>query len=205
MKPRTDVLGAILAGGKSTRMRTDKSLLFVNGAPLIAHVARAMTSVFQNVVIVADDPGKYGFLKLKVIPDSYKGAGPLAGIHAALLYAETRSVFIASCDTPLLSPSLIEYVLDYSGTASTTIPIHQELLQPLCGVYETKLAPLIKNELDAGNFAVLDFLKRIEPTVVPISPSLTWYSPHMFLNVNRPEDVHRFIEITPRIDTRSQA
>lgn len=197
MKLRTAVLGAILAGGKSTRMGADKSLLFVHGTPIIAHVARVMASVFRDVVVVSDDSEKYGFLKLDVIPDSYKGAGPIAGIHAALVHATSNAVFISSCDTPLLSRHLIEYILDYNALPTTVIPLHDGFLQPLCGIYETKLVPVFKKNLDSGKFKLTDTLKEIEYSTVEITPALSWYSPFLFHNVNRPEDFHQLHHLIP--------
>ena len=169
-------------------MGRDKSLLVFNGATIISHVARVMTSVFRDVVIVDDHSEKYRFLDLDVIPDLYKEAGPLGGIHAALAYSNTEAVFISPCDTPLLTQPLIEHILEHSPNLNTSIPLHDGILQPLCGLYSKLLLPLLQKNLEARRFKVTRFLHEIEFSTVEITPELPFYSPSLFNNVNRPVD-----------------
>jgi molybdopterin-guanine dinucleotide biosynthesis protein A len=186
---RADVLGAILAGGRSTRMGADKSLLEVKGLPLISHVARVMTSIFRDVVVVSDSPEKYRFLELEVIPDTYKGAGPLGGIHAALNHSTTDAAFISSCDTPLVSRAFIEYILATNASSKASIPLHDGILQPLCGLYHTSLLPIVTKNLQSGKFKVTDFLQEIDFSTVEVNRGLSFYSPNLFYNVNDAEDL----------------
>ena len=188
MSKRLDVLGAILAGGKSTRMGTEKALLPLNGQPMIQHAAETLSSLFSKVVIVGCAKDTYGFLKLEVVPDLFEGCGPLGGIHAALNRAKPLPVFVLSCDTPFIPVGFVEYLLSFKSAAPTRIPTFDGVLQPLCGLYDSTALGVIEDDLKEGKYSVLKTLPKLIHTVVPITPDLPFFTSQIFWNVNRPED-----------------
>ena len=50
----------VLAGGRSTRFGSDKSLALLRKEPLLAHVLRACATRFPEVLLVAKEPARYG-------------------------------------------------------------------------------------------------------------------------------------------------
>ncbi len=185
------VLGVVLAGGKSTRMGTDKSLLSVGGRPLISYSVRLLQSIFPRVIIVSDFSGKYEFLGVDIIPDLHKGIGPLGGIHAALTSAAPGAIFLASCDTPRIPSNLIKYLLGLESPLQTRIPRFEGYLQPLFGLYDSCLLSLVENHISTGNHRVTDFLETVSYLPVDITPDLPFFAPDMFSNVNLPQDYAR--------------
>jgi molybdopterin-guanine dinucleotide biosynthesis protein A len=188
MSKRSDVLGAILAGGKSTRMGTEKALLPLIGRPMIQHAAETLSSLFSKVVVVGGAKDKYGFLKLEVLPDLYEGCGPLGGIQAALNRAKPLPVFVLSCDTPFIPVELIEYLLGFKSAAPTRIPTFDGVLQPLCGLYDSTSLEVIEDDLRERKYSVLKSISKLDHAVVPITPDLPFFTSQIFWNVNRPED-----------------
>jgi molybdopterin-guanine dinucleotide biosynthesis protein A len=188
MSKRSDVLAAILAGGKSTRMGTEKALLPFNGRPMIQHIADTLSSRFNEVVVVGGSKDTYGFLELEVVPDVFEGCGPLGGIQAALSRARPLPVFVLSCDTPFIPVELIEYLLSFKSAAPTSIAISDGVLQPLCGLYDSTALGAIEHDLQEGKYSILKTILNIDHTAVPITPDLPFFTPQIFWNVNRPED-----------------
>jgi len=188
MSKRSDVLGAILAGGKSSRMGMEKALLPLKGQPMIQYVADTLSSRFSEVVVVGGSKDTYSFLELEVVPDVFEGCGPLGGIQAALNRARPLPVFVLSCDTPFIPVELIEYLLSFKSAAPTTIAISDGILQPLCGLYDSTALGAIEHDLQEGKYSVLKTILSIDHTAVPITPDLPFFTPRIFWNVNRPED-----------------
>jgi len=62
MPLRSDIIGVVLAGGASSRMGTDKALLPLGGAPIITYAAKALSSVFSEVVVSSGSGKRYAFL-----------------------------------------------------------------------------------------------------------------------------------------------
>lgn len=77
------VLGAILAGGKSSRFGSDKAMAIIDGQPLIAHVARSLMAQCDAVAVVGRTQSGYHCVPDWPRPDM----GPLAGLAGALHYA----------------------------------------------------------------------------------------------------------------------
>ncbi|NCU32376.1 MAG: molybdenum cofactor guanylyltransferase, partial [Candidatus Moranbacteria bacterium] len=101
----------VLAGGKSSRMGEDKSLLPVNGRPLIAHIVDQLRDRFDEIIIGANDPEKYAFLNLPVVTDIEKDKGPLMGIYSCLNASTNDVNFVTACDIPVMNTKLISDML----------------------------------------------------------------------------------------------
>jgi molybdenum cofactor guanylyltransferase len=148
------VTGAILAGGKSTRMGQDKALLSYNNRAFIQHIAETLARSFAKTIILSDRPNEYLFLQLPMHNDVFHDSGPLGGIHAALTYAPTPMVFVSSCDTPFITTTLIETILAQSHPEKITIVKDDANTHPLIGIYPKKILAELTNELRAGNKSV---------------------------------------------------
>jgi molybdopterin-guanine dinucleotide biosynthesis protein A len=103
----TGVLGAVLAGGASSRFGSDKAMASLHGKPLIEHVIfRLRPQVSDLLVVGRDHPGEVS------IPDRpAPGLGPLGGLCAALAHAVAGGydeVLTSGCDLPELPLDLRE-------------------------------------------------------------------------------------------------
>jgi molybdenum cofactor guanylyltransferase len=76
-------LGAILAGGKSSRFGSDKALAVHDGRPLIEHVASALSVQCDALVVVGRTQDGYQCISDRPAPNM----GPLAGLASALAHA----------------------------------------------------------------------------------------------------------------------
>ncbi len=179
-----EVTGLILAGGGSRRMGNDKALLLWDDRPFIVHIADALLAVFDQTLLSANDPERYAFLGLPVVPDFYPGAGPLAGLHAACLTAATPYLFVTPCDAPQLSPDFIRALLMEAEPDAISVYNDQQHLQPLIGIYPCSIAAVIEARLQQKKLSVLAFLaewsKPIKKINLPVFASAT-------LNINTPE------------------
>ena len=101
------ISAAVLAGGQSSRMGTDKALLplIPGGGPLLEIVLERLRLVSNELLIVAPERPGYDAFGARVVPDLFAGGGALVGIHSALSHAAH-----AHCSRPyapaLPSPSL---------------------------------------------------------------------------------------------------
>ena len=190
---RNEITGIILCGGKSSRMQTNKALLKLGDKTVIEIVAEKLKSIFNEVLISANDSKEYDFLKLPVVNDIFIGKGPLAGIHSALKYSSTENNFIISCDMPLISIELINYLINLNSEKSILLPKSNGRIQQLCGIYSQSVIEEIENifKLSEKNKnikgSIYELLERVIVEFIDID-DLNFYNKNIFLNMNSPED-----------------
>lgn len=109
------IAGAVLAGGASRRMGTDKAFLEVGGAAMVVHVARVLVAAgCEPVWCQGGDADRLTDLGLRVEPDPSPGAGPVPAIAAAIVAARragARGVVVTACDLPDLTVGAITDLL----------------------------------------------------------------------------------------------
>jgi molybdenum cofactor guanylyltransferase len=91
-------LGAIIAGGQSSRFGGDKALAMLGGRALIDHVADRLDAQCDAVIVCGRAWGD----RVPVADRPAPGLGPLGGLCAALHYGATNgfdTVITAGCDT----------------------------------------------------------------------------------------------------------
>ncbi len=182
----SEMSAAILAGGRSSRMGTNKALLTSDGKTFIEQIAKELLSVFNEVVIISDLKEQYEFLKLPVYEDIYKNRGPIAGIHSAMHHTKHENLFIASCDIPCINKDLIWYLLEARQEEAVTIFSVENVPQPLVGIYHSKILPIIEEKLQSYQLSVLKLISEVRSSVIPFPWSGEY--PHGLVNVNTPEE-----------------
>jgi len=115
----TGVLGAVLAGGRSSRFGSDKAAATLGGRSLVALAAAALAPFVDDVVVIGEAHGG--------LPDLPRaGLGPLGGIAAALDHAASRGVrcvLTIGCDMPTVPPELIEALLRREPSYCADAPV----------------------------------------------------------------------------------
>ncbi len=131
MKPIT---GIILAGGKSTRMGTDKGLMFYKGRPMIQHILDPMAKVCQRILIVTSNP-MYGMFGFELVKDEEHDYGPVIGILSGLRQSGTERNLILSCDAPFVGFDLMKKLVLNSDEVDVVAAASSEGIHPLIAVY----------------------------------------------------------------------
>lgn len=185
-----DITGVILAGGKSSRMGVNKTFLKLGNQSIIERIVDLLKSIFSEVILITNTPEEFRFLQLPLYEDVYKWKGPLAGIHSGLLNSKTGQNFIISCDVPLISKEMIEYIIEYKSDKPIKFCEAAGYHQPLVGRYSKKILKEIEkfisnNEMSDKSFHC--FLKSVDAEIIH-PEKLLFYKDELFFNLNRPED-----------------
>ena len=122
MIEKKDITGIILAGGKNSRMGTDKGLLLLNDKVFVQHSIEALKKLVSEIIIVSDNPN-YDAFGLKRINDITKNANSVAGICSGLEATSTEYNLFLSCDIPLMTSDLLKKVIESIDDTSEVIQI----------------------------------------------------------------------------------
>jgi len=193
-----NVLGMILAGGLARRMGGgDKSLIELDGKPLLAHVIDRLKSQTDDLILNANgDATRFAAYHLPVVPDPIDGAqGPLAGVLAGLEWAQAHApqcdwmVSVAS-DTPFFPEDLIDTMMSAleAAGADMACAASNERSHPVFGLWPVRLASELRIALIEENIRKVDaWTGRYKCEVVDFAAET--FDP--FFNVNRPEDIEQ--------------
>ena len=188
---RDDVSGIVLAGGNSSRFKTDKALLKWDGEPLLLRQVRLLKSLLEEVIVAG---GKRRRVDGAIaVEDLIKGKGPLGGIHAGLKASSNDYNLIIPCDLPFLRGEVLSMLLDeIDGRSWVILPVVRGYVEPLVGVYHRGCLPHIEELLKSDRLKVTELLSLVpfklipEERVLRVDPDL-----RSFFNLNTPRDYRR--------------
>ena len=194
------IVGAIIAGGASTRYGAPKAFAHVGGVPIVERVRGALAGCTDEQVIVANEPELFAPLGLPIVADAVAGAGALAGIHAAAGWAATRGaagVLTVACDMPFLSaPLLAELVRRARAHPDADVIVPESDgrrgAEPLCAYYSTRCIAGIERAFARDDRRVIAFWDEVEVQRMPIDEVREFGDPAtLFMNVNTREERER--------------
>lgn len=184
----SDITGVILAGGQSLRMGYNKAEAEVHGKSMLIRMIDKMEMVTSSIMI-SNGSITYSNITWPQIPDEHPHCGPIGGIYSILKRSESQLNLVVSCDIPLVSVSLLNYMVDSATVNDSliTVPVdHEGQLHMTCAVYHKDLLPIVKQQIDARRFKMKNLLDLVSVEYINISREHPLFQENAFLNVNRP-------------------
>ena len=135
------ILGAVLAGGRSSRFGSDKALARLGDATLLDHALAALAPHCAALIVCGRDRAPVPTVADVPAPD----LGPLGGLAGALAHGAAHgfdAVLTNACDTPFLPAALLAALLASDGAYAAEAPT--------VGCWPTRLAPALAMHLASG-------------------------------------------------------
>lgn len=179
----------ILAGGKSSRMGTDKAQLRLGTQRFSERIAAALSSVSARISVVGTHIE--GGVDWPFVPDVYREWGALGGLHAALAACRSEWAVVVACDLPFVTGELFVRLADARENFAAVVPVQVDgRLQPLCALYRREpCLPRAEALIAAGERRPRTLLDDVNARRVSFSElSDLPGAEHFFNNVNTPED-----------------
>lgn len=189
----SEITGIILAGGKSSRMGTDKAMLLHKGKSFLELTINSLKEVCHDILISANHEyyHDYGY---PVVPDNFPGIGPLAGIEACLSFTKTRINIFAPCDTPFLNAALFKILIQHIENYDAVVPVSVDgKIEPLMAYYSKDILSKIRLQIENGDYKIQNLLRTIKTKYVSIPEN------KLFTNINTPDDLRSIENTVPNI------
>jgi len=189
---REDVLGLVLAGGKSRRLGRDKAQLRFFGGSLLANAAALLSRLFKETLVVGRDTAPFG-IDARWLPDDIPGQGPAGGILTALRHSGMPCLAV-SCDLPFMNEETLSRLLAVrdarpEGTLMTTFRQEETgFVESLTAIYEPEGVQRLEEAIAQG----IRKLSVIFPESVRCHAPYSVADPvraRAFFNVNFPTDL----------------
>jgi len=146
--------GLVLAGGKSTRMGTDKSLIAYHGVPQKDFAAKTLAQACEKVFIsIRHDQKADAQSPFTYLPDTFLHLGPMGALLSAFRMHPDAAWLAIACDLPLLDAPTLRHLTEerHSGKLATAFvsPVNQ-LPEPLVAIWEPRSYPVLLQFLSQG-------------------------------------------------------
>jgi len=178
--------GLVLAGGKSTRMGEDKSLITYFGLEHRIYLAKMIAPFCEKTYISCQENQLSENLDgCNPLIDLVPSKGPMSGLISAFLTHPNAAWLVIPCDLPLFSAKNITQLLherDDQSIATVFTSSNHDFPEPLIGIWEPSAFPLLEQQYEEGNYSLLNILNNNYIYLV------TALDPEGLTNVNTPEE-----------------
>jgi molybdopterin-guanine dinucleotide biosynthesis protein A len=162
LKPALLFAGAVLAGGESRRMGEDKARLLFGGEPLWRRQMRVLTAAGAAPVGVVRRAGQPEIApEVRHVRDEFSGAGPLAGLHAALKASGAAWVAVLAVDMPAIEAAWFRGLWTQCAAGRGAVAQHADGFEPLAAIYPREALGVVAARLEAGRFSLQETIAEL--------------------------------------------
>jgi molybdenum cofactor guanylyltransferase len=182
---------AILAGGNSSRMGTDKSFAMLGGKPVFEHVLAQVRDLQLPTILVTNTPEKYAAYNVPMVQDILPDQGALGGLYTAIHTSKSEFTLCVACDMPFLNVALLQHLIELCRPDWDVIVPHiGERPEAMHAIYNKSCLAAIRQQLDQGKLRASGFFDQVKVRYVD-EANIRQFDPDLrsFMNVNTPDDL----------------
>ncbi len=187
---RQGITAIILAGGKSTRMKEDKGLVFFKGKMLAQHIIDSLNTITNNIIIITSNAG-YKQFGYPCIEDEMKEKGPLGGIYTGLINSSAIKNLVVGCDMPFLSRNIFRGLINNCEGTDALLAEHKDKVEPLCAIYDRNCISHLGSRLEQNQLKITDALEGLKTRVISFDNE-EWFMGNEFANINSIEELNKY-------------
>ena len=191
-----NILGVVLAGGKSRRFGSDKSSVKLGDKSLIEHTISKIENNFKEILIITNNENIiFNNNNVFLINDIIKGyLGPLVGVLTAMDWVKKNKKnynWIATfpCDTPFFDQSVIETIIKYpqKSTKKLFFLKNGNKRHNIFGLWSMELKDILLKDINNGYRKVEEWANKVGSEIIEINSK----NDNNFLNINTKEDLEK--------------
>jgi molybdopterin-guanine dinucleotide biosynthesis protein A len=167
------ISGIILAGGKSSRMGTDKGFVHYKKKPLI-QLALNLIQPYCSEVLISANSTVYAKMGVPVINDIIEDIGPLGGILSCLKQAKFEKSLVIACDMPSIESKIMNSLIEAHPLADLVyLTLPSGKIQSLPLILNRSTIQIIESQIDQNQFALHKFILKCARSHKLISQEVT--------------------------------
>jgi molybdenum cofactor guanylyltransferase len=180
------ISGILLAGGKSSRMGSNKAFLRFKKRYLFEFPLSLLQEYCDDIIISASLESFESY-NYKLVPDLIPDLGPMGGLYSCLPKIKHDRALILSCDIPFITKDYCEYLI--SGSEKYEIIVGQNkngYPEPLAGIYSARVMDKLIAQVENKNYKMSDLISSCDAQIFSIQKA--GFNQQIFMNINTKED-----------------
>ena len=190
-----NILGAVLAGGKSQRFGEDKSQVKLNGKLLIDYILSEIIDEFKEILIVSNNQIKFkNYDNISLINDFKKDQGPLGGVLSAMKWAKEKNnkykwISTFPVDTPFFKKEILQKFLSEINLEESKLFFikSNNTRHNIFGIWSIDLMKKLEEDLNEGQRKVEVWANSVGVKVI----NMEFINKDPFFNINTKEDLEK--------------
>lgn len=190
MNDEENIYGLVLAGGRSSRMGSDKGLISYHGMPQREYLFQLMGR-FCSKVYTSSHSGQPVPSELNPLPDRFSVQGPLNGILTAFSSHPAKAWLIIAVDMPFVNEQVIGHLLTHRNKTKIATCFYNDVEkfpEPLMALWEPAAFPLLHTFIREGGNSPKAFLNENDVHLVIPENNQT------LININSPEEYKNYLK-----------
>tara|TARA_B100000427_G_scaffold305265_1_gene291138 strand:- start:491 stop:1099 length:609 start_codon:yes stop_codon:yes gene_type:complete len=187
-----NILGIVLAGGRSQRFGEDKSQVKLDGKILIDHILNEISDGFKEILIVSNNKIKFKHSdNISMIRDLKKDQGPLGGILSAMKWIKEKRknykwISTFPVDTPFFKKEILQNFLHEINLEESKLFFikSNNTVHNIFGIWSIDLMEKLEEDLNNGDRKVESWANSVGAKVI----SMEFINEDPFFNINTKED-----------------
>ena len=194
-----NILGTVLAGGKSQRFGEDKSQILLADKILIDYILAEIIDEFKEVLIVSNNSIKFtNYDKISLINDIKKDLGPLGGVLSAMKWVKNQNKnykWIATfpVDTPFFKKKILDQFINQidENESSLFFIKSNNTRHNIFGLWSMSLLDQLEDDLEKGARKVELWANSVGVKII----NMEFPNQDPFFNINTKEDLEQAKEL----------
>ena len=190
-----NILGAVLAGGKSQRFGEDKSQVKLNGKLLIDYILSEIIDEFKEILIVSNKQIKFkNYENISLINDFKKDQGPLGGVLSAMKWAKEKNnkyewISTFPVDTPFFKKEILQKFLSEINSEESKLFFikSNNTRHNIFGIWSIDLMKKLEDDLNEGQRKVEVWANSVGVKII----NMEFINKDPFFNINTKEDLEK--------------
>ena len=193
-----NILGVVLAGGKSQRFGQNKTQVKLKNQLLIDYILKEIVDEFKEILIIANEPIKFMKSKnISIIKDYKSGLGPLGGVLTAMKWIKENDknykwISTFPSDTPFFTKKELKYFYKKIEINESKLFFikSKDTRHNIFGLWSVSLIEKLEADIMKGERKVEIWANSIGVKTVNIE----YKKPDPFFNINTKEDLEKAVK-----------
>tara|TARA_Y100000741_G_scaffold35307_1_gene24842 strand:- start:850 stop:1458 length:609 start_codon:yes stop_codon:yes gene_type:complete len=190
-----NILGTVLAGGKSQRFGEDKSQVKLDGKLLIDHILDEIINEFKEILIVSNNQINFKHSdKISIISDLKKDQGPLGGVLSAMKWVKESNkdykwISTFPVDTPFFKKDILQNFLHeiYLEDSKLFFIKSNNTRHNIFGIWSIDLIDKLEKDLNNGERKVEVWANSVGVKII----NMKFLNEDPFFNINTRDDLEK--------------
>ena len=197
----------LLAGGNSTRMGSDKSLLIIETLSLIELIALQLLEIFEQLIIITNERlypkisivfNKY--INVQVYTDLITDKGPISGLYTALKVIDDDAFFLTSCDVVYINKKDIELMQNFIQDYDVVAPLINKRYEPMFAFYSRSSLHIVHENINKDRLSMQKLL--VELNTKAITFNMNEFEQKQFRSLNTEDEFQTMLPILREIEQK---